>query len=102
MASSDIFAVGGSTASISVTSTSASTTLDPCNALTNQVIRIYNVGPNTAFLRWGNGSQTAVTTDTPIPMGAIENFFKGSSDTIAAVCASGQTATVYVTPGNGH
>lgn len=68
----------------------------------HSVMRIVNAGPNTAFIRFGVGAQTALTTDMPILAGAIELFSKaGDVDTVAAICAASQTATVYVTCGEG-
>jgi hypothetical protein len=103
------------TKTISASSTSSSVTLDatdvsstPTNPSAgvwggHTIMRIVNVGPNTAFIRFGVGAQTAVTTDMPIPSGAIEVFTKaGDADTVAAICAAAQTATVYVTCGQGQ
>jgi len=93
---------GNNTVSISGSSTSGSATLTNPIAGNSPNVRIYNAGPNTAFVRWGIGTQTAIAaTDIPIPAGAIENFFKGQSDTFAAICAATQTATIYFTPGSG-
>lgn len=102
------------TKTISATSTTSSVTLDatdvsstptPANAGPSgghSVMRIVNAGPNTAFIRFGVGAQTAVAGDMPILAGAIELFTKaGDVDTVAAICASTQTATVYVTCGEG-
>jgi hypothetical protein len=33
--------------------------------------------------------------------GSVELFYKGSADTVAAICASG-SATVYLSPGAGE
>jgi len=92
----------GKTTSISATSTSASVTLDSVGAAAEN-LRVFNAGPNTVFITWGVGSATATTTtNLPIPAGGVENFFKGpGADTVAAICASTQTATVYFTPGEG-
>ena len=104
----------GVTKTISATSTSSSVTLDAVDVAAtpsnpgagpwggHTVMRVVNAGPNTAFIRWGVGAQTAVATDMPILAGAIEVFTKaGAVDTVAAICASTQTATVYVTCGQG-
>lgn len=69
-------------------------------------IRVYNAGPNPAYLRWGRASLTTVTasttTDMIIPVGEIETFNKGAwVDTIAAICLAGQTAVLTITPGEG-
>jgi len=102
------------TKSISATASTASATLDgtdvsstptPANAGPSggkSVMRIVNAGPNTAFIRYGVGAQTAVTTDMPILAGTSELFSKGGDvDTVAAICASAQTATIYITCGEG-
>lgn len=100
------------TKTISATGTSASATLDATDVSATQtntqvvgghsVMRIVNKGPNTAFLRWGVGAQTALTTDMPMLAGTVELFSKAFDvNTVAAICASGETATVYVTCGEG-
>ena len=102
------------TKSISASSTTASCTIDatdvsstptPANAGPSggkAVMRVVNAGPNTAFIRWGVGAQTALTTDMPVLAGTVELFTKSEdTDTVAAICASAQTATLYVTCGEG-
>ena len=65
-------------------------------------IRIYNAGTNKAFVRWGTGAQTATTADMPIAPGTVESFSKPPADLgIAAICSTGETATLYFTPGEG-
>lgn len=102
------------TKSISATSTSGSVTLDSTDVSStptpqnsgpsggSAVMRIINAGPNTVFLRWGVGAQTALVTDMPMLAGTIELFTKSdATDTVAAICASAQTALVYITCGEG-
>lgn len=101
MSATDIFTPTGSTVSISATQTTGSVSLTDPVAGNSPNVRIWNSGASTAFIRWGVGAQTAVTTDLPLGSGQVENFFKGQADTFAAICASGQTATVYFTPGTG-
>ena len=89
----------GATASISATSTSGSASVTAAN----NSVRVVNLGPNKAFIRWGVGAQTAVaSTDMPVHNGATEIFDKGRADTLAAICASGETATLYLTSGEGE
>lgn len=97
------------TKSISVTSTSASVTLATVDTNTGTLgqgynaIRIVNAGPNTAFVRWGTGTQTALATDMPILAGTVEVFSKSpDATTIAAIAAATQTATLYITCGEGQ
>lgn len=103
------------TKSISASSTTASATLDATDVSStpspqyagpsggHMVMRIVNVGPNTAFVGWGVGAQTALTTWMPILAGTIEVFTKAADvDTVAAICAATQTATLYITCGEGQ
>lgn len=98
MASGNVFTIGGVTKTIAVTSTSNGiTTLE---AAPN--VRVINAGSNTIFVKWGRDEQTAdASTDIPLLAGTSEIFYKGSSNGFAAICASGQDSTVYVTAGIG-
>lgn len=89
------------TKSVSATSTSSSSAFTGV-CITQEQVRIHNVGPNTAFFRCGVGAQTAVTTDTPVGSGVVEIFTKGSlADTCAAITSGANTATMYFTAGTG-
>lgn len=102
MSATDVFTVLGSTVNIPATAAAASTAFSYPVAISSPNIRIYNAGPNAAFVRWGVGAQTAsITADVPIAAGMTESFFKGQADTFSAICAASQTATVYLTPGLG-
>lgn len=90
------FAPGNVTSNVVASTTSATAAMD-ANAL---VVRVYNSGSVTAFIRFGRTTATATTSDMPLPPGAVETFSKGSYDVLAAITASG-TATVYVTSGEG-
>lgn len=97
------------TKSLAVTSTSNSVTLSTTDTNTGtlgqgyNVIRIVNAGPNTAFIRWGTGTVTALATDMPMLSGTVEVFTKSPNDTvIAAISAATQTATLYITCGEGQ
>lgn len=102
------------TKTISATSTTASATLDatdvnstptPANSGPSgghSVMRIANLGPNKAFIRWGVGAQTALATDMAVLPGVVELFSKaGDVDTVAAICAATETATISITCGEG-
>ena len=103
MSATEVFnPTGNNTVSIAGTSTSGSVTLKDPIAGNSPNVRIYNAGPNAAFVRWGVGAQTAVATDMPIAAGEIEVFYKGQADTFAAICAATETAKVYFTPGTGE
>jgi len=84
-------------ATLACTATSASTAI---NANHPQVL-LTNLGTNKVFFRMGVGAQTAVTTDTMLVSGQSRVFSKGLNDTLAAVCAATETATLSVTTGFG-
>lgn len=89
----------GATKKLTVTSNSSSDTF----AGVHQTVKVYNFGPNKAFIRYGNGAQTALTTDMPIAPGNTEIFtLPPQVTTVAAICDTGETATVYATPGEGQ
>jgi len=96
----------GQTKSLSVTTTSASVALGMSQGPVRLQVRIYNAGGSTAFVRFGSsaGTVTAVTTDMPVPAGAIEVFTVFNTDgytiTAAAITSAG-TATLYFTAGTG-
>ena len=103
------------TKTINATSTSTSVTLDALDvqgttSVTTtptggfSVMRIINKGPGEVFIRWGVGAQTAiVTTDTPMLPGTVELFTKATTvDTVAAITAGSDTATVRITCGEGQ
>lgn len=94
----EAFAPRWQSQSISVTTTTASATLT--KPLT-RVLRLYNAGSATVFVRVTEGASSAVVTDMPIPSGGIETFTKLiTQDTVSAIAASG-TATLYITQGEG-
>lgn len=86
------------TKTLSATDTTGSTTFTGASA---EQVRVYNKGSNDAYVKWGAGAQAATTNDMPIPAGNVETFYKGSSDTIAAVCDSGLTTIIAFTSGRG-
>lgn len=94
------FSPNGSSQTISATSTSSSITLTAAQAGCTQLM-VTNKGTGEAFIRWGVGAQTAVTTDIPILSGGIYTFNKGLADTVAAITSGSDTALVRVTPGEG-
>jgi len=89
------------TQTLAATATSANAALNAVDGNMN-VLRVANAGPNTVFIRWGATAQTAVTTDMPILAGTVEVFSKGAATNVAAICAAGQTATLYLTCGEGQ
>jgi hypothetical protein len=69
----------GGTQTIAATTTSASVTLTATD-LQNTDLNLFNLGTGLVFCRWGNGAQTAVLTDMPVPVGAIEDILQVPGD----------------------
>lgn len=93
---------------ISVTSTASTSTALP--GVAANVLRIINLGPNKAFFSVGTGTQTATlpnatptNTSTPILSGTDVTFTipNDAIQNISAICASTETATLYVQVGEG-
>lgn len=68
-------------------------------------VRVVNAGPDTAFIKFGNSaSAAAAETTTSMPMAAETKRIFSVSDNVThmgAICAAGETATVYATSGEG-
>lgn len=89
------FAPSGSTVTLAATAASASVALDQYYG----AVRVYNKGPNVAFIRFSTGASPAVLTDLPLAVGATETFSKGTGNNASAICAATETATLYLTNG---
>jgi len=89
----------GQTDKMSATSTSSSITSNTVGPS----LSIYNAGPHKVFVKIGTGAVTATKdVDYPIPPNAVIILSRPESAvTVAGVCDTGETATVYVTPGYG-
>ena len=100
---SNPFTKAAATVNVAATSTTGNVSLGALPSPDGGTVRVYNAGPNTAFIEFGISTIEAVAaTSVPVPSGAIETFSRGPSVThMAAICAASQTATVYATPGNG-
>lgn len=87
---------------LSATSASGTATLA---GLTDGPVAVTNLGPNKAFIRFGGSSVTAVVPgsagDYPVLAGTTQILDRGSSTTVAAICATGETATLYFSSGQG-
>ncbi len=93
------FRPGAATQTINVNATSQSVTLP--GALPQ--VELQNDGASACFVRVGASPQTAVTTDYPILPGQSKIItVETQAGVLAAVCAAGGTATLYVTPGWGY
>lgn len=90
---------------INVTAVSAATALPGSIASVQMpTIRLYNAGPHDCFVVPGGSDAVAVADGTAmiVPAGSIEVFHLLPHDThLAAICASGQTAALHVTRGEG-
>lgn len=103
----------GNTKNLGATAAASSVTLAPIDTNTgslgqgNNVFRIVNSGPNAVFLRWGTAAQIAatpasVTADLAMLAGTVEVFTKSPDvTTVSAICAATQTATIFITCGEG-
>jgi hypothetical protein len=61
-----------------------------------QTIRVYNGANGVAFVRWGNGAQTAVATDTFVAPGATEVFsIPGNVTEVAAILPVGAGSITF-------
>lgn len=95
--SQKIFSPVADSTTIAATASSGGTTLTGLGA----AVLITNAGPNVAFIKLGEGTQTAAVTNLPVlPYTAII-VRRNSSTHVAAICAATQTATVYFTTGDG-
>lgn len=71
-------------------------------------IRVYNKGPNVAFIRKGTDSSATAVAATDLPIGpgvteilTLSNLPASPITHVAAICAAAETATVYITTGAG-
>lgn len=98
------FVQQGDTVLIAATTTSAFASTTPGVAATAGNVRVYNDGPNLAFITMGYavtpGGIVSSVKKIPLAVGVVKVFGKGAFDTFAAVTLTG-TANVYFTPGLG-
>ena len=70
-------------------------------------VRVYNAGPNTAFVKAGDNTVVATLTSMPIKSGAVEifNFAGPDKDTanthLAGITTGAETAILHLTLGDG-
>lgn len=81
------------------TSPTVVTQLDANSAITSCMVT--NDGTKTAFIKFGDSTVTATTSDTPILGGAIYVFDKGINLFAAGICGGSDSTTLYFTPGVG-
>ncbi len=99
-----------STAALDVTDTSTATPIQVKGALNNATQRLlYNEGPYDCFLAHGAADVVAAiavagtpANGIPVPTGAVMTLSFPPNTYFAAVCKSGKTAKLYITPGEGN
>ena len=88
----------GATAKVAATTTTGRVALSITGA---QTVAVVNDGTTVAFIKFGDSTVTATTSDTPILGGSSRGFTPPPTAThMAAIMASG-TANIYVTVGAG-
>lgn len=108
--SSNAFTPSGNTVALAVTSTSTSTPLQVKGNVNNSTQRMfYNAGPNDCFVEAAATATAAVAPAAgtpgnafPVPAGAVLVLSIPPNHYFAAISASAQTATLYITPGEGN
>lgn len=93
--------IPGSTVTLSATQATASVAV-PGGTKSRRRIRVrIPAGDDTVFLAFGGSGVTAALTDMPMHAGTTEYFTLLEGQThVAAICASTETATVYITEGS--
>lgn len=98
-------------ACLACTDVSTATPIQVKGALNNATQRlVFNAGTKTVFLAWGAAVSVVAAipvvgtpaNGTPIAAGAIMTLSFPPNAYFAAVCASGETSTLYITPGEGN
>ncbi len=107
--SANAFTPQGNTAAIDVTDTASTGVQAPSSPQGQSGALVYNAGPNTAFLAAGASNVAAVApidgtpaNGQPIPGGAIMALTFPPNAYFSAICAAGETATIYITRGEGN
>ena len=94
------FTPGGPSASVSATTSTGRAAIT--RGSSQQVMVSVAAGGQTAFIKFGDDTVVAATTDTPVPAGAQKVFSVAPDVTHIAAITASSTATVYATPGNGQ
>lgn len=91
----------GATQSVSVTDTTGATAINTLKA--GQVRIVSMPGSDTAYIAFGLATLEATTASIPVPPGAVVYFgVPQQASFIAAICATGETATLKLTFGDGE
>lgn len=92
---------GSATTAVSVSSTTANGALNlPTQSMTSSV-RVHNSTTAIVFIKFGNSTVTAATTDMPIPAGGVETFEISPAVTHIAGITASVSGTLYATTGRG-
>ena len=92
---------GCASTTLAVTQTSANVAI-PGPEARGLTLLISNVGSAWAYIRTGESGVTADTAaGMPIGPGTTQSLDLSDSTHLAAICATGQTTTLYLTPGEG-
>jgi len=95
------FAPGGPTVTVSASSTNSIAKFNPQKSCPH--VRIYNAGSGLVFVVFNDTTQAVSSTGIGVPIASGVTEVLGCNTQLAAgiICASGITATVYLTPGEG-
>ena len=88
----------GPTVTLAATATSGRVAI-PLNAGS---VRLANPGASVVFVRFGDGTVAATTSDMPILPGTAEAFSVGGVSHVAGICSAGQSSDLAVTGGGGQ
>lgn len=99
-ATSTAFQAMSSNKTISASTSSASVTWSD-SEMAGDCLRVFNGTTAIAFIKYGNGAQTATSSDYAVAPGAVEVLAVGSNtNTVAAILSTG-SGSVYVVKGSG-
>ncbi len=89
------------TSTVSISATDASGASRQSIGSTGNQLLVVNSGGNLCYVKLGDVTVTAATTDMPLLPQSAMILTKGSATYVAAICDSGLTTTLKATPGNG-
>lgn len=99
-------AVAGGTLALAVTATTARKQVYT-TAKRGSTWLVENIGPSRCFVKGGDATVEATVPSTsaaggmPLPVGTVQSLRFGDATYLAAICDTGGTATLYITPGEG-
>lgn len=63
--------------------------------------RVWNKGPNPCRIRYSNSAASATSSDMVMANGLVEVHTRAGLDWLSAICSTGETAVLEITPGMG-